>query len=69
MVEIMKGLNDVVEMRKARYLGASSVSLYFVAKQSSVMMRISQMAAREFQIIQTVAEKHGWHKSISMQGF
>ncbi len=51
MEEIMKGLNDVVEMGKARYLGASS------------------MAAWEFQMIQTVAEKRGWHKFISMQGF
>jgi versiconal hemiacetal acetate reductase len=51
MEEIMKGLNDVVEMGKARYLGASS------------------MAAWEFQMMQTVAEKRGWYKFISMQGF
>lgn len=40
MEEVMKGLNDVVKMGKARYLGASSVSLYFLAKQSSVLTRI-----------------------------
>jgi aryl-alcohol dehydrogenase-like predicted oxidoreductase len=27
------------------------------------------MAAWEFQMLQNVAEKHGWHKFISMQGF
>ncbi|KAF8864410.1 Aldo/keto reductase [Acephala macrosclerotiorum] len=51
MEEIMKGLNDVVESGKARYLGASS------------------MAAWEFQMLQNIAEKHGWHKFISTQGF
>ncbi|OQD74699.1 hypothetical protein PENANT_c173G08555 [Penicillium antarcticum] len=29
----------------------------------------SSMAAWEFQMLQNIAEKHGWHKFISMQGF
>ncbi|CZR53859.1 probable voltage-gated potassium channel subunit beta-1 channel subunit beta-1) [Phialocephala subalpina] len=29
----------------------------------------SSMAAWEFQMLQNVAEKHGWHKFVSMQGF
>ncbi|KAF4766288.1 hypothetical protein N7455_005292 [Penicillium solitum] len=29
----------------------------------------SSMAAWEFQMLQNTAEKHGWHKFISMQGF
>ncbi|KAH8895383.1 Aldo/keto reductase [Thozetella sp. PMI_491] len=49
--EIMKALNDVVEMGLARYIGASS------------------MPAWEFQALQNVAEKHGWHKFISMQNY
>lgn len=29
----------------------------------------SSMAAWEFQALQTIAEKHGWHKFISMQNY
>ncbi|GAQ06059.1 versiconal hemiacetal acetate reductase [Aspergillus lentulus] len=29
----------------------------------------SSMAAWEFQMLQNIAEKHGWHRFISMQGF
>ncbi|KAJ5742388.1 uncharacterized protein N7511_011407 [Penicillium nucicola] len=29
----------------------------------------SSMSAWEFQMLQSIAEKHGWHKFISMQGF
>jgi aryl-alcohol dehydrogenase-like predicted oxidoreductase len=29
----------------------------------------SQMPAWEFQMLQNVAEKHGWHKFISMQNY
>ncbi|EXA34693.1 alcohol dehydrogenase [Fusarium oxysporum f. sp. pisi HDV247] len=49
--EIMKALNDVVELGLARYIGASS------------------MPAWEFQALQNVAEKNGWHKFISMQNY
>ncbi|RGP77022.1 alcohol dehydrogenase [Fusarium longipes] len=49
--EIMKALNDVVELGLARYLGASS------------------MPAWEFQALQNVAQKHGWHQFISMQNY
>ncbi|KAG4271904.1 alcohol dehydrogenase [Fusarium proliferatum] len=49
--EIMKALNDVVELGLARYIGASS------------------MPAWEFQALQNVAEKNGWHRFISMQNY
>ncbi|RBQ75470.1 hypothetical protein FVER14953_12999 [Fusarium verticillioides] len=49
--EIMKALNDVVELGLARYIGASS------------------MPAWEFQALQNVAERNGWHKFISMQNY
>ncbi|KAH7000958.1 NADP-dependent oxidoreductase domain-containing protein [Ilyonectria destructans] len=49
--EIMKALNDVVEMGLARYLGACS------------------MPAWEFQTLQNIAQKHGWHQFISMQNY
>ncbi|KAL4865195.1 hypothetical protein BDV12DRAFT_188364 [Aspergillus spectabilis] len=50
-VEIMRALNDVVNSRQVRYLGASS------------------MAAWEFQKLQYIAEKHGWHTFISMPNY
>jgi len=49
--EIMRALNDVVEMGWVRYLGASSMPTW------------------EFQMLQFTAEKHGWHKFISMQNY
>ncbi|KAH6991457.1 NADP-dependent oxidoreductase domain-containing protein [Ilyonectria sp. MPI-CAGE-AT-0026] len=49
--EIMKALNDVVEMGLARYLGACS------------------MPAWEFQTLQNIAQKNGWHQFISMQNY
>ncbi|KAJ9161982.1 alcohol dehydrogenase [Coniochaeta hoffmannii] len=49
--EIMRALNDVVEMGLARYIGASS------------------MPAWEFQTLQNIAKKHGWHRFISMQNY
>ncbi|KAI0476861.1 NADP-dependent oxidoreductase domain-containing protein [Xylaria cf. heliscus] len=49
--EVMRALNDVIENRWVRYIGASS------------------MPAWEFQMLQTIAEKHGWHKFISMQNY
>ncbi|KAK7931065.1 aryl-alcohol dehydrogenase [Apiospora marii] len=49
--EIMRALNDVVEMGWARYIGASS------------------MPAWEFQALQNVAQKNGWHQFISMQNY
>ncbi|KAF4503412.1 alcohol dehydrogenase [Fusarium agapanthi] len=53
--EIMKALNDVVELGLARYIGASS--------------RRQKMPAWEFQALQNVGERNGWHKFISMQNY
>jgi aryl-alcohol dehydrogenase-like predicted oxidoreductase len=30
---------------------------------------MNQMAAWEFQTLQNIADKHGWHKFISMQNY
>lgn len=65
--ETMNALNDIVDSGKARYIGASSVSLYILS--SPLANDTLQMAAWEFQMAQNVAEKHNWHKFISMQGF
>ncbi|KAL9593272.1 MAG: hypothetical protein Q9179_005981 [Wetmoreana sp. 5 TL-2023] len=75
--EIMKALNDVVESGKVRYIGASSVSDSFwtlstPASKTYLTEDIvggGQMAAWEFQTLQNIAEKHGWHKFISMQNY
>ena len=75
--EIMRALNDVIESGKARYIGASSVShlprslflnsSYQIAKSNE--LTAYQMWAWEFQLLQNIAEKHSWHKFISMQGY
>lgn len=76
--EIMRALNDVVESGKVRYIGASSVcnppvccfySIHvFALKPFGVLMAL-QMATWEFQQLQNLAEKHNWHKFISMQNY
>lgn len=71
MEEIMRALNDVVESGKVRYIGASSVSC-LEATFSLLHLFLTlqfQMAAWEFQRMQNVAEKNGWHKFISMQNY
>lgn len=78
--EIMRALNDIVESGKVRYVGASSVSspsmftkLFSVETRHmsfmAAMLIFGQMAAWEFQQMQNIAEKHGWHKFISMQNY
>lgn len=71
--EIMKALNDVVESGKVRYIGASSVCSYplgFQLRQvRAPLTKTSQMAAWEFQALQNIAERNGWHKFICMQNF
>lgn len=47
--ETMKALHDLVQSGRVRYIGASSMWCYQLAK------------------LQTVAEKHGWTKFVSMQ--
>jgi aryl-alcohol dehydrogenase-like predicted oxidoreductase len=34
-----------------------------------VLIHVSQMAAWEFQTLQTIAKEHGWHQFISMQNY
>lgn len=69
--EIMRALNDVVESGKVRYIGASSVSFarsdYFF--HLIVDTDEDQMAAWEFQTLQNIADKHNWHKFVSMQNY
>lgn len=68
--EIMRALNDVVENGWVRYIGASSVSVDFCPVFWSETNRVySKMPAWEFQMLQNIAEKHGWHKFISMQNY
>ena len=63
--EIMRALNDVIESGKVRYIGASSVSVFDLtfAHRLANHGRL-QMAAWELQMLNNVAEKHGWHKFI-----
>ena len=42
---------------------------YFIKKDSKRYIGASSMAAWEFQQLQYIAEKHGWHKFISMQNY
>lgn len=78
--EIMKALNDVVESGKVRYIGASSVSIqsakrhlhprnFFSWKMVYHTYDDSQMAAWEFQTLQNIAARKGWHQFISMQNY
>lgn len=72
--EIMKALNDVVESGKVRYIGASSVSQSCIVMAClhpllQIVDRSLQMCAWEFQALQNIADKHGWHKFISMQNY
>lgn len=41
----------------------------FVIGYTELIDDTKQMAAWEFQALQNVADKHGWHKFISMQNF
>jgi versiconal hemiacetal acetate reductase len=68
MEEIMKALNDVLESGKVRYIGASSVSLFKCPHSGTSITKTSKMAAWEFAMMQSIAEKNGWHKFVSMQG-
>lgn len=66
--EIMRALNDVIESGKVRYIGASSVCyspLSIIASTNTFF----QMAAWEFQTLQNIAIRNGWHKFISMQNY
>jgi aryl-alcohol dehydrogenase-like predicted oxidoreductase len=76
----MKALNDVVESGKVRYIGASSVSIqsakrhfhsrnFFSWKMVYHTYDDSQMAAWEFQTLQNIAARKGWHQFISMQNY
>lgn len=76
--EIMRALNDVVESGKVRYIGASSVcnppvccfyTIYVFAWGFLGVLTALQMATWEFQQLQNLAEKHNWHKFISMQNY
>lgn len=72
--EIMRALNDVVESGKVRYIGASSVRLILMLVSAPITnlgesLTITQMAAWEFQTLQNIADKNGWHKFISMQNY
>ena len=80
--EIMRALNDVINTGMVRYIGASSVSGFTLRFPShpppysirGVYTRLMctgtrQMAAWEFQQLQTIAERNGWHKFISMQNY
>ena len=77
MEEIMRALNDVVESGKVRYIGASTVSpklsckIFLCLRAMLLKERTdhNQMPAWEFQMLQNVADKHGWHKFISMQNY
>ncbi|OJZ87519.1 hypothetical protein ASPFODRAFT_32192 [Aspergillus luchuensis CBS 106.47] len=57
--EIMRALNDVVESGKVRYIGASTRH----------MLTPIKMAAWEFQTLQNIAARNGWHQFISMQNY
>ncbi|KAL0256494.1 CSG1/SUR1-like protein [Diplodia seriata] len=75
--EIMRALNDVVESGKVRYIGASSVSIptttttiiIIIIIKKLTLTRIPKMAAWEFQMLQTIAARHNWHRFISMQNY
>jgi len=67
--EIMKALNDVVEKGWVRYIGASSVSITPAHGRVDVRANAVQMAAWEFQTLQNIADRNGWHKFISMQNY
>ncbi len=67
--EIMRALNDVVESGKVRYIGASSVSQLASHVTEQGLTVYTKMAAWEFQSLQNIAEKHGWHKFVSMQNY
>ncbi|KAH8621924.1 hypothetical protein J4E82_011375 [Alternaria postmessia] len=62
--EVMRALNDVVESGKVRYIGASSVSGLLGNVDLAILMWVSQMAAWQLQMLNNVAEKHGWHRFI-----
>jgi versiconal hemiacetal acetate reductase len=63
----MRALNDVVESGKVRYIGASSVS--HGSKDLFSYTNTKKMAAWEFQSLQNIADKNGWHKFVSMQNY
>ena len=76
--EIMKALNDVVKSGKVRYIGASSVRLSiscfhliacYLGRRATDHTPTIQMAAWEFQALQNVASRNGWHQFISMQNY
>ena len=71
--EIMRALNDVVESGKVRYIGASSVcsplTVSIVCTNRILFFCFSKMAAWEFQSLQNIAIRNGWHKFISMQNY
>lgn len=68
--EIMKALNDVIEMGLVRYIGASSVGTSRSSYSRKSGLRMSkQMPAWEFQALQNLAKRRGWHQFISMQNY
>lgn len=67
--EIMRALNDVVESGKVRYIGASTVRSIFSLFLQRHMLTPIKMAAWEFQTLQNIAARNGWHQFISMQNY
>lgn len=69
--EIMRALNDVVDSGKGMMhpLCDSDHGLATDQINAARYIGASSMAAWEFQMLQNIAEKHGWHKFISMQNY
>lgn len=47
----------------------SKLREYHVASDMTPKLTRTKMPAWEFQMLQNIAEKHGWHKFISMQNY